>query len=122
MRKTIAMLVAAAALTAALVAPAAAAPTKKAYTWNVTCADTTFQVQAPLGAPGWPVVDGKSPVLLMGGTFTITEAGVTGDPITDAVPAGLESRVQTCVIDGPVGVDPDVFHVTSDPAYMLFTG
>ena len=119
MRRTI-LFVAALALILALAVPAGAAP-KKSYTWNVTCGTDTFTVEAPLGVPGWPDFS-KSPILLVGGTFTVTEDGVTGDPITNQVPAGLEDRVQACSIDGPVGVDPDVFHISTDPAFMVFTG
>ena len=119
MRRTIPF-VAALALVAVLVAPAAASP-KKALTWNVTCEGTSFTVLAPLGVPGWPI-GGTSPILLVGGTFTVTEDGVTADPIVDPVPPGLVGRVQACSIDGPAEFAPSVFHVHSDPAYMLFTG
>jgi len=120
MRKTIALSLAALALLVALAAPAVAAPTKKSYTWNVTCGQNTFTVKAPLGAPGWPDIS-KSPILLEGGTFTVTENGVTS-VFSDPVPSGLTDQVQTCSIDGPVGVDPNVLHISTDPAYMLFTG
>ena len=119
MRRTI-LFVAALALILALAVPAGAAP-KKSYTWNVTCGTDTFTVKAPLGVPGWPDFS-KSPILLVGGTFTLTHDGVTDDPFTDPVPAGLVPRVVKCSIDGPVGVDPDAFHVHSEPAFMLFTG
>lgn len=120
MRKTIPMFVAAMATTLALAAPAAAAP-KDVFTWNVVCGSNAYTVQAPLGTPGWPI-DGTSPILLVGGTYTITQDGVTADPVVDPVPPGLETLVRTCIIDGPIGVDPSVFHVHTEPAYMLFTG
>ncbi len=117
MKRTIALFVATLALIAVLVAPAAAAP-KKVYTWTVTCGADTYTVKAPLGVPGWPEI-GKSPDLLVGGTFTITQGGVTST-FTDPVPAGLVALVKTCTIYGPL--EDAGFTVISDPAYLLFTG
>jgi hypothetical protein len=119
MRK-IPMFVAAMAIVVALAGPAAAAP-KGVYTWNVVCGQDAYTVQAPLGTPGWPIGD-TSPILLMGGTYTITEDGVTSDPVVKPLPSGLTGLVRTCVIDGPIGVNPQVFHIHTEPAYMLFTG
>jgi hypothetical protein len=114
------MFVASLALIAVLVAPAAAAP-KKGYTWTVVCGtDAPFTVNAPLGVPGWPDF-GTSPILLVGGTFTVTVDGVT-ETSTNPVPPGLVTRVRACSIDGPLGVDPSVFHIHSEPAFMLLTG
>lgn len=120
MKRTISLFVAALALMAVLVAPATAAP-KKVYTWTVTCGADTYTVKAPLGVPGWPEI-GKSPALLVGGTFTTYDAdGNQTDQFSNPVPAGLVSRVKTCKIVGPQEADAG-FTIVSDPAYFLFTG
>jgi len=122
MRRAIPAFIAALLLSVALIGPATAAPEKRsAGTYVIACGQDSYAVQAPLGVPGWPVL-GTSPILLMGGTYSITQDGVTVGPMTNAVPPGLEDKVRTCTIDGPVEVDPSVFHVHVDPAYMLFTG
>lgn len=121
MERGVSVFMAALLLSIALIGPATAAPEKRSDTYVIACGQDSYTVRAPLGVPGWPVLS-TSPILLMGGTYSITQDGVTVGPLTNAVPAGLEDKVRTCTIVGPVGVDPDVFHVHVDPAYMLFTG
>jgi hypothetical protein len=110
-------------LGASLAAPVAAAPegNPQAFTFRVTCPDASYV--APViakGVPGWPGGEpGTTPLLLLGGTFTLYEDGVNVYSAIDPVPFGLESQVETCRIVGPVEIDAIEWVI--DPAYVLFT-
>jgi hypothetical protein len=111
------------ALGAALAAPVAAAPERnpKVLTYLATCPDATYV--APViakGVPGWPAGDpGTTPLLLVGGTWTLFEGGLEILSLEDPIPAGLLARVETCRVVGPLEfVD---FAWVIDPAYVLVT-
>jgi len=125
MRRTI-LLVAAMLLVAVMfTAPATAAPysNPQAATWDITCPEPygAFQVMSPFKVPGW-LEGAPVPVLAMGGTFWVTENGVTSGPFIDPPPRGLMPRLVECSLDGPLGVDPYVFHLSWDPFYLFFPG
>jgi hypothetical protein len=117
MRRTIPLVVAVLALIAMLVAPAAAAP-KKAFTYDVTCGESSFTVVSKGRPPGWDLEFSTSPFLLLGGSYTYTFD--VGDPLTfvDPVPPGMADRLTDCVITGPNEVAD--FSVVVDPAYLFF--
>lgn len=64
---------------------------------------------------------GGSPILLMGGTFTMTEVGKPSSTFEHPVPPGLVALVTKCSVDGPLDTDAG-FHIHAYPAYMLLTG
>ncbi len=115
MRRTIALVVAAVALTALVAVPAGAAP-KNMFTWNVTCPGESYTV-ASKGIPGWG--DSVIPELLLGGTYIITE-GSESSTWTVPAPAGLEGRLKDCRVWGPI--EPAPFQLVVYPAYVLTPG
>jgi hypothetical protein len=123
MRRFMVLLAAAVALGGTFAAPVSAAPEKNpsVFTYQVTCPDASFE--APViakGVPGWPDGDpGTTPLLLLGGTFTLFEDGAFVLSADDPIPAGLESQLATCTVVGPL--ESDAFQWVIDPAYILVT-
>ena len=121
--KRLSLLVATVALLAVAAGPVVAAPSGNPLVnhWEVTCGDVTTVVVAK-GVPGWgaDLAKGDTPLLLHGGHVTIWEGGVVILDTELAPPPGLASVLVPCRIEGPVGVDPSVFHLVYDPAYMQF--
>jgi hypothetical protein len=96
--------------------PVGAAP--KGFTYDVTCGDQSWVVTAK-GTPGF--AEGlQTPLLLLGGSFSVSEGGAVVDAWEVPPPPGLESRLMTCTIEGPNETDEFLF--TVDPAYILPTG
>jgi hypothetical protein len=118
MRRTL-LLVALVVLALVMVAPAAAGAPPRGLTYEVTCPGMdTFEVTGIGTMQGWTGVG--PPVLLMGGEFWRTEAGVTTYWAIDP-PAGLVAKLATCRIEGPTGPDAG-FSILMNPAYLLFVG
>jgi hypothetical protein len=88
--------------------------------WEVTCGEVTTVVLAK-GVPGWNAEDGSKAMLLRGGHLTVWENGGVTLDVESVPPPGLASTLVTCRVEGPIGVDPEVFHLIYDPAYMQFT-
>jgi len=120
MRK-LALVLATAVLVAVTAGPVMAAPFRNPQVnqWEVTCGDVTTVVVAK-GVPGWNAEDGSKAMLLRGGHLTIRENGQVTLDVETIPPPGLASTLVTCRVEGPIGVDPAVFHLVYDPAYMQF--
>jgi hypothetical protein len=109
------------ALGAALTAPVSAAPDPISLTYEVTCGSTEFTVKSPGHPPGWAGdLTGTTPSLFLGGHLALYERGEEVFSFDDPLPPGLVSRVETCVIVGPVEYAGE-FEWVIDPAYILFT-
>jgi hypothetical protein len=123
MRRFMVLMAVVVALGVAFAAPVSAAPTRNpsVLTYMVTCPDASFE--GPViakGVPGWPDGDpGTTPLLLLGGTFTLYEDGEFVFSAEDPIPAGLESQLETCTVGGPL--ETDAFQWVIDPAYVLVT-
>jgi hypothetical protein len=89
--------------------------------WAVTCGGATVEVVAR-GVPGWNVelTPATTPMLLLGGHVYVYEGGALAYDADNAIPPGLAGRLVTCSVEGPLGVDPEIFHLEYDPAYILF--
>lgn len=119
MRRTVLLVVAVLTLAVVFTAPATAAPTK-AFTWAITCpVHGSFEVVAK-GTPGFPL-EGGTPVLLLGGTFTYTPEGGASETWEVPPPPGLVPRLETCVVSGPLETGVG-FTFRVDPAYLFFPG
>lgn len=111
------------ALGSTFVTPVAAAPERNpsVLTYEITCPDASFEASViAKGVPGWPGGDpGTTPLLLLGGTFTLYVGGQFVLSADDPIPVGLGSQLETCMIVGPL--ETAEFQWVIDPAYILFT-
>jgi hypothetical protein len=107
--------------------PVTAAPIANSLRYDLQCdldGDGSLEFEASVlhafGGPGWTVIEGdlsQVPAQLMGGTFTRTEE--TGSiTFSTPPPLGLESKLTTCRIGGPI--EDAGFHLVVDPAYVFF--